>query len=164
MTRIALFFFVILNAILTAIAYFIGGQIIPAIASLVIGAFWTFSLTRQWKWAFVLSLFGVYALAVAGFVLDLSPFLLTIAGFSALLAWDLSDFTYRLSLAAPDDDTSAIVRGHWLWLAVVTVAGVAAVIATRTLRVKFSFEWMAGLLIFAIWGAGKVMDKLLRKE
>jgi hypothetical protein len=40
----------------------------------------------------------------------------------------------------------------------------AAVIATRVLRVKFTFEWMAGLLVFAIWGAGKMMDRLLRKE
>ncbi len=164
MTRAALFFFVVVNAALTAIAYFMGGQFIPALAALGIGAFWTFSLARRWKWATALSLFGVYALAVAGFILNLSPFLLTVAGFCAILAWDLADFTHRLSLAAPEDDTSALVRGHWTWLSVVIVAGVAAVIATWKLRVKFSFEWMAGLLIFAIWGAGKVMDKLLRKE
>jgi hypothetical protein len=164
MTRAALFFFVILNAILTAVAYFIGGQIIPAIAALILGAFWTFSLVRNWKWASTMSLFGVYALAVAGFILDLSPFLLTIAGFCAFLAWDLSDFTYRLSLAAPEDDTSALERGHWLWLSVVTIAGAAAVIAARVLRVKFTFEWMAGLLVFAVWGAAKMMDRLLRKE
>jgi hypothetical protein len=164
MTRAALFFFVILNAVLTAVAYFLGGQIIPAIAALVIGAFWTFCLTRHWKWASAVSLFGVYAFAVAGFVLDLSPFLLTIAGISALLAWDLSDFTYRLSLAAPDDNTYAIERGHLLWLSVVTVVGVVVVIASQTLHVKFSFEWMVGLLIFALWGASRMMDKMMRKE
>jgi hypothetical protein len=164
MTRIALFFFVIMSAGLTAAAFFIGGWIVPALAALVLGVFWTFSLARHWKWVSTLSLFGVYALAVAGFILDLSPFLLTVAGFCALLAWDLSDFTYRLSLAAPEDDTSSLQRGHLLWLSVVTVAGGAAVIAARTLRIKFTFEWMAGLLIFAIWGAGKVMDNLLRKE
>jgi hypothetical protein len=164
MTRIALFFFVILNAVLTAAAYFIGGPIIPAILALAVGVFWTFSLVRNWKWASTLSLFGVYALAVAGFALNLSPFILTLAGFCALLAWDLSDFTYRLSLAAPEDDTSALEHGHLLWLLVVIIAGAVAVIATRVLRVKFSFEWMAGLLVFAIWGAGKMMDRLLRKE
>jgi hypothetical protein len=164
MTRIALFCLVILNAVLNAVAFILGGRIVPALLSLAIGAFWTFSLTRHWKWATAVSLFGVYAFTVAGFALNLSPFILTIAGFSALLAWDLADFTYRLSLAAPEDDTSAIERGHWLWLSVVTIAGVVAVIATRMLRVKFTFEWMAGLLVFAIWGVGKVMDKLLRKE
>jgi hypothetical protein len=164
MTRFALFFLVIGNAILTATAYFLGGQFIPALAALILGAFWTFSLTRHWKWASAASLFGVFVLAVAGFTLNLSPFLLTLSGFFALLAWDLSDFTYRLSLAAPDDDTSALVRGHWFWLTVVTVTSAVAVIASQTLRVKFTFEWMAGLLIFAVWGVARVMDKLLRGE
>lgn len=161
MTRIALFFFVVLSAVLSAIAYSIGGQLFLALAALIIGAFWTLSLARRWKWATPVSLFGGCVFAVAGFILDLSPFLLTAACFSALLAWDLADFTHRLSLAAPDDNTSSIERDHWLWLAVVIFAGMAAVIAAQTLRVKFSFEWLAGLLIFAVWGVGRVMGKLL---
>jgi hypothetical protein len=146
MTRIALFFFVVLSAVLSAIAYSIGGQLFLALAVLIIGAFWILSLARRWKWATPVSLFGGCVFAVAGFILDLSPFLLTAACFSALLAWDLADFTHRLSLAAPDDNTSSIERDHWLWLAVVIFAGMAAVIAAQTLRVKFSFEWLAGLL------------------
>lgn len=163
MTRIALFFFVVMTAALTAIVYFFGGQFIPALAALILGAFWTLSLVRRWKWATPVSLFGSYALAIAGFILDLSPVLLTAACFSALLAWDLSDFTCRLSLAAPDDDTSSIERVHWRWLAFVILAGVVGVIAAQTLRVKFTFEWMAGLLIFAALGVARVMDRLLRK-
>jgi len=161
MTRIALFFFVVMTAAVIASAFLIGGQFIPALAAFLLGALWIFSLVRRWKWAPSVSLFGGCVLTVAGFILDLSPFLLTAACFSALLAWDLVDFTYRLDLAAPDDDTSSIERDHWLWLAVVIFAGVAVVVAAQTLRVKFTFEWLAGLLIFAVWGVGRVMGKLL---
>ena len=164
MTRIALFFFVIASAGLSAAAYFLGGLPFVAPVALLLGAFWSFGLVRHWKWVPALGLFGVYILAATGMLLGFSTALLATSGFCALLAWDLADFSFRLRLAAPGDDTFALQRRHLLRLSSVAFFGVAAVIAAQTLRVKFAFEWMALLLLFAAWGVGRVVSGLLRRD
>jgi hypothetical protein len=164
MTRTALFFFVVLSAGLLAAAYFLGGFPIPALAALLPGAFWTVGLARRWKWIAIPGLFGVYALAVAGLLLGLSPALPSAASFAALLAWDLSDFTFRLRLAAPEDDTSGLERRHLFRLLVVAGIGAAVLVAAQTLRLEFSFEWLAVLLLFAVWGVGRIIGGLLKRK
>ena len=164
MTRTALFFFVITSAGLSAAAFFFGGFPSLAFAALLIGASWIFGPARRWKWIPALGLFGIYALAVTGVLLGFSTALLTASAFFALIAWDLADFSFRLRLAAPGDDTSDLQHRHLLRLFSVAIMGAAAVITAQTLRVKFAFEWMALLLLFAAWGVGRVVSGLLRRE
>jgi hypothetical protein len=164
MTRTARFFFVVLSAGLLAAAYFLGGFPIPALAALLFGAFWTVGLARRWTWIPALGLFGVYGLTVAGMLLGLAPLLPSAAAFAALLAWDLSDFYFRLRLAAPDDDTSGLECRHLVRALVVAVIGAAVLVAAQTLRLEFSFEWLAVLLLFAVWGVGRIIGGLLKRE
>jgi hypothetical protein len=164
MTRTALFFFIITSAGLSAAAYILGGFLSLSFAGILFGAFWAIGMMRHWKWSPAICLFGIYFLVVLGLLLGFSTALLTVSAFCALLAWDLADLSFRLRLAAPEDDTSGLQRRHLLTLIVVAFFGTAAVITAQTLRVKFAFEWMALLLLFAAWGVGRVVSGLLRRE
>jgi hypothetical protein len=47
---------------------------------------------------------------------------------------------------------------------VVAGIGAAVLIAAQTLRLEFSFEWLAVLLLFAVWGVGKIIGGLLKRK
>lgn len=162
MMRFALFFFVFMSAGLVAVALFLGGYINLGLIALVLGVLWIFGLTRSWEWVPALGLFGTYSLVVVGFLFDSPSILLIAAAFSALLAWDLADLIFRLRLAAPGDETSVLQRRRLIMLSLVFLAGVVMVLFTLTVHLSFTFEWMALLLLFAVWGVGRIVSGLLR--
>lgn len=160
--RVALFFYIFMSAGLSAVALYLGGYPIPALIALALGILWIFGLIRSWKWVPALGLIGTYALVVTGLLRDCSSALMIAAAFFALLAWDLADFTFRLSLVAPGDETLMIRRRHLLIISLVALVGAGSLVFGLKVKVGFTFEWMALLLLFTAWGVGRIVGGVLR--
>jgi hypothetical protein len=111
-----------------------------------------------------LGLFVSFGAAVLGLFLDLPPELLIAGALCALLAWDLADFYLHLSKAAPEDDITGLERPHLVRLAVLVLAGGGLSAFALTLRLKPSFEGTIILMLFMMWGIGRMVDWLLKKE
>ena len=162
MMRVALILFIFLSGGLVSLALYLGDYSFLSLIPLGLSAVWILGIFRTWKWIPALGLFGIYAMVVDGLLFD-APLVLLIPGaFLALLAWDLSDFSFRLQLAAPGDESTALLRRHLLILSLVTLAGVALQGFALTVHMRFTFEWMALLLLFAAWGVGRIVSGLLR--
>jgi hypothetical protein len=80
------------------------------------------------------------------------------------LAWDLAEFYIRLRLASPDDDISRLERGHLSRLAVLALGGGGLSAFALTLHFNPSFEWIVILMVFSIWGIGRMVSWLINKE
>jgi len=82
----------------------------------------------------------------------------------ALLTSDLADFDARLRLAAPEDDAAGLERAHLLRLLAFALAGGALSLSALTLHAVFSFEWIVVLVIVAMWGLVRLVNRLLQKR
>jgi len=187
MTRILRFVCPILSVGLLAAGYFLIGLGWPGVGLLVFGILWIVGLALSWDWIPPLGLFAAFGAAALGLFLDPSAglraslptgpysllgtgdpgrsvvFLIPGALFS-LLAWDLAEFYIRLRLASPDDDIAGLERRHLSRLVVLALAGGGLSAFALTLHLKPSFEWIVILMFFTVWGIGRMVDWLLKKE
>lgn len=164
MTRLLRFFCPLLSVGMLAAGYFLGHLVWPAVGLLVFGIFWLVGLGLGWDWVPPLGLFFAFAAAAFGLFLDLSTWFLISGALLALLAWDLADFYLRLQKSSPEDNTASLEKRHLLRLGVLALAGGGLSVIALTLRLKPSFEWLVVLMFFAVWGIGRILDRLLKKE
>ena len=164
MTRLLRFVCPLLSIGLLAAAYLLVGLVWPAAGLLVFGIFWLVGLALRWDWVQTLGLFAAFGTAALGLFLDLSVPFLSSAALFALLSWDLADFFIRLQESSPEDDTASLEKRHLLRLGVLALAGGGLSAIALTLRLKPSFEWLVILMFFAVWGIGRMVDRLLKKE
>jgi hypothetical protein len=162
MTTFLLYPSVLLCAGLPAWAYLASGRPLPAVFLALAGVCWTAGLFFHRDWLALLCLLIVYGITAAGFFLDLRAVLLFTGAFFALLAWDLTDFSTRVRLAAPDDHLAGLERSHLLRLILVAVTGSGLSLLALSLKASFSFEPLALLIIFGVWGIGRVIQGLLQ--
>jgi|PlaIllAssembly_1097288.scaffolds.fasta_scaffold1329016_1 hypothetical protein len=164
MTRPILYTLVVLSAGFCIVPFAMKGQLLFALAGLVLGILWIIGLLRGWKWTPALAVFGINALAVVTMLLGPSSRLAIPSAFLALLGWDLSDLHFRLRLAAKGDDIAGIERRHLLVLGLVGLAGVIAMVFALQVHIPVAFEWVGVLLLFGIWGIGRIVRGLLKRE
>jgi hypothetical protein len=163
MTRILRFICSVLSIGLLATGYFRSGLRWPALGLLVFGIMWIVGLALLWDWIQFLGLFISYGAAALGLFLELTPVFLISAALFALLAWDLAGFYLRLSLASPEDDLAGLERRHLSRLVALALAGGGLSAFALNLHLKPLFEWMVILILFAVWGIGRIVDWLLKK-
>ena len=161
MTRTLRFFFALLSVGLLAAGYFLAGLIWPAVGLILFGVLWIVGLVLRWDWVSPLALFAAFGAAALGLLLGLSTVILSSAGLCALLAWDLAEFSIRLRKISPDDDLAGLEQRHLARLAWGALAGAGLSAIALTLHLKPSFEWIVILVIFSVWGIGRVVDRLL---
>jgi hypothetical protein len=94
--------------------------------------------------------------------LRLSTGLLLAGAIAGFLSWDLTSFSQRLRLSAPDDDVTGLERKHLLRLLVVALAGLVLYLGALYLQAKASFGWSLLLVLLGVWGIGRVVNWLLR--
>jgi hypothetical protein len=162
MTRPLLFLFVVLAIAALAAAFSLAGYLLPVLMLLLFGLLWMVALLRRWTWASVVGLFLVYAFAAAGFWLRLSTGLLLVGATAGFLSWDLTSFSQRLLLSAPEDDVAGLERRHILRLFLATVAGLFLSLGALFLPAKISFGWSLLLVLLSVLGIGRVMNWLMR--
>ncbi len=164
MTRFLRFACPVLSVGLLAAGYFLVGLAWSALGLLIFGILWTVGLALRWDWFPPLALFAAFAAAAFGLLLDLSTGFLISGALFALASWDLAEFSLRLRKASPEDNLAALERRHLARLALLVLAGGGLSAFALTIHLTPSFEWIVVLMIFAVWGVGRMVDWLLKKE
>ena len=187
MTRLLQYLFSILSTGLLATGLFANGLPWFGAGVICFGILWIAGLALVWKWIPSIGLvigYGVAAIAllqipVSGFGSYLSSgvsivpsqgnpgiseavFLL--GALFALVAWDAAEFQFRLVLASKEDNTHALEQRHLLRLLSIFAGGGILSIVVLNLHIKSSFEWTMVLLIFAVWGIGRVVAWLQKEN
>ncbi|MEW6028728.1 MAG: hypothetical protein ACOYZ8_00880 [Chloroflexota bacterium] len=163
-TRFALFFCLLGAALSLAWGYFdVGLQ--GAVRWLIgLGALWAFALVRRWSWFSAPGFFASLAAAAAGLWLGLAPGWMLAGALFALLVWDLTDFERRLRLAAEGDDVNGLARVHLTRLSLVALIGFALASIAMIVRVQFSFEWAALMVLVAALGLSQLIGWMRRGQ
>jgi hypothetical protein len=141
MTVVALVFNVILCAGSLAWGYAQAGLDSFARWILIFGAMWLIGLWRRLAWFSSLGLLAAVFTAGLGLWLGISPGWLLAGSLFALLAWDLTEFHRRLSLAYFEDDLGGLERRHLLRLSLLALAALALSSIAMIARLQFTFEW-----------------------
>ena len=132
-------------------------------AALAVGGVWLTGLLRGWKWIAAPGLFLLSGAAAAGFWLaspsTAATALLLAGALLTLLAWDLTDFSFRLSLAG-SSDRPWLERLHLRRLGLVAAVGALLLLLTSALEVRLSFEWTALLALIGACGIGYLASRI----
>ena len=155
MTRILLHASTVL-AVLGLAAGFLSLSPWASLVLVLLGAAWTWGLTRRWEWVATIGLFLSCAAAAAGILLEQPPFFLVLGACLALLAWDLSAFAARLRRASPEDDLAGLEKRHFLRLGLIACLSLAAILFAQLWKMRLGFEWIALLVLVGAWGVGRI--------
>lgn len=129
-----------------------------------VAALWTWGLIRSKNWMPGLGLILFTLTAAAGLYQSL-PFGWMFAGaLSALISYDLSNFSLRLRYAAPTEDTVLLQRVHFTRLGVITLVGLALGTVSIVWQAQFSFEWMLFLMMAGVWGISLLVGWVRQNE
>ena len=143
-----------------ALGYFAEGHVTGAYWILAFGLAWLMAEICRVRWVASLGFLASVAAAGYGLWIGLSSDWMLAGALGALVAWDLSDFLRRLVGAAPDDETSGLIRRHLIRLAIVTAAGLVFSLVGMFLRLQFSFEWAAFLAILSALGVSLLVKRM----
>lgn len=164
MTRTMLILSNVVSAGLLLTAFLVGGHIWPAAIVLLFFGFWIYTFIRCWTWTSTLYLFLTFGLIAAGFFMDLEPAALFPAAFLSLAGWDLSGLEARLRHVESGEETARLETRHLARLGLVLFIGAALVWLALTVQLTLTFEWIAVLAVFAAWGLGRLVYRLLKGE
>ncbi|OGO39563.1 MAG: hypothetical protein A2Z03_09495 [Chloroflexi bacterium RBG_16_56_8] len=141
MTLVALIITIILSTGSLAWGYAQAGLDGLARWILIFGALWLIGLWRRLAWFSSWGLLAAVFTAGLGLWLEVSPGWLLAGSLFALLAWDLTEFRHRLSLAYFDDDLAGLERRHLLRLSLFALGGLTLASIAMIARLQFTFEW-----------------------
>jgi hypothetical protein len=129
---------------------------------IIIGAGWLFAIWQDWKWYSSVALFLATVMSALGLWFGFVPGWMFAGGIFALFAWDMTDFRQRLRGMANDDDTRGIERRHLARISLLALIGLALASIAMLVRVQFTFEWIALLVIVTLLGLGQLVAWLKR--
>ena len=123
---------------------------------LIFGAVWLFTQWRGWGWFSSLGLFFVVLIAAFGLWFGLIPGWMFSGAIFALFAWDMADFRRRMRAIAVDDDARGMERRHVARISLLCLAGLFLASIAMLLRLQFTFEWGALLVIVILLGLSQL--------
>ncbi len=147
---------------LTALAFILSGEGWLALALVLIGGSWWVAYRRHWDGAGSLGLFAIFGFAAAGLLMHITPVPLYLAALLALAGWDLAGMEARLQLADPGEDLQPLRKRHFQRLGATLGVGAVLVATALVVHLRLSFELISLMAIFAAWGIGRVITRLLR--
>jgi hypothetical protein len=162
MTLSALLVSIVLASASLAWGYFQSGFALYAIWILIFGAGRLFAVWRRWSWFSSIALLVYIVIAALGLWFESNSTLMFAGGMLTLFAWDVSDFRRRLNLSAKDDDTRGLERHHLIRISLLVLFGFMLASITLSVRVQFTFEWVAVFVVFALLGLGQLVRWLRR--
>jgi hypothetical protein len=180
MTRLLQYLFPILSTGFLATGLFANGLPWFGAGVICFGILWIAGLALAWKWipstglviGYGVAAFALLQLPVSGPGSNLpsgvsivtfqgspgiSEAVFLLGALFALVAWDVAEFQFRLVLASKEDNTRALEQRHLLRLLSIFAGGGTLSIVVLNFHIKSSFEWTMVLLIFAVWGIGRVV-------
>ncbi|MBK7452623.1 MAG: hypothetical protein IPJ46_02585 [Anaerolineales bacterium] len=162
MTLSALLVSIVFASASLAWGYFRSGFGLYAIWILIFGAVWLLAVWRKWNWYSSIALLIYIVVAALGLWFEFNSSWMFAGGMLALFAWDVSDLRRRLYWSAKDDDTRGLERHHLIRISLLVLFGFLLASITLSLRVQFTFEWVAVFVIFALLGLGQLVRWLRR--
>lgn len=156
MTVAALAFSIIISIGSLAWGYAAAGFDIIARWILIFGVLWLFTQWRGWGWFSSAGLFFVILTSAFGLWFDFTPGWLFCGAIFALLAWDMTDFRRRLRFLSVDDNMRGMERRHIARVSLLSLAGLLLASIAMLVRVQFTFEWGALLVIVIVLGLSQV--------
>jgi hypothetical protein len=124
---------------------------------IILGMGWFLAIWQGWKWYSSFALFVSTVAATMGLWLGFPPGWMFAGGIFALFAWDMTDFRQRLRVMAKDDDTRGIERRHIARITLLVIIGLFLASFTMMVRVQFTFEWGALLVLVILLGLGQLV-------
>ncbi len=152
MTTILLVIDIILSSASLAWGYYAAGWTSLAIWLVIPGITWVVATWRRADWAASVELIFAVLAAGLGLLLGALPGWMLAGSFFALIAWDLTAFRERLSLASFEDDLAGIERRHLLRLSLLALAAMVLSSIALFANLKMSFEWILLLTIVTAVG------------
>jgi hypothetical protein len=129
---------------------------------ILLGAGWLFAVWQDWKWYSSVAL-SIFTIAAAfGLWFGFVPGWMFAGGIFALFAWDMTDFRLRLRGMANDVNTRGIERRHLARVSLLALTGLILASIAMLVRVQFTFEWSALLVIVTLLGLGQLIGWLKR--
>jgi hypothetical protein len=129
---------------------------------IILGAGWLFAVWQEWKWYSSVALFMVTVVSAFGLWFGFIPGWMFAGGIFALFAWDMTDFRQRLRGMVNDDDTRGLERRHLARISLLAIIGLVLASIAMLVRVQFTFEWSALLVIVTLLGLGQLVGWLKR--
>lgn len=131
---------------------------------LIFGVVWLFTQWRGWSWFSSLSLFFVILLAAFGLWFGFTPGWMFCSAIFALFAWDMTDFRRRMRFIAADDNMRGMERRHIARVSLLSLAGLSLASVAMLVRVQFTFEWGALLVLVILLGLSQVVAWFRRQN
>jgi hypothetical protein len=162
MTLIALLSSIVICSASLAWGFALRGFTSVSIWILILGAGWLVAIWQEWKWYSSVALFVATVASAFGLWFNFVPGWMFAGGIFALFAWDMTDFRSRLRLMTRDNDTRGLERRHLLRISLLALLGLFLASITMLVRVQFTFEWIALLVIVILLGLGQLVGWLRR--
>jgi hypothetical protein len=124
---------------------------------IILGVGWLFAIWQDWRWYSSAALLVSTILAALGLWFGFTPGWMFAGGIFALVAWDMTDFRQRLRGMADDDVTRGLERRHLARISLLVFIGMALASVAMQVRVQFTFEWNALLVIVTLLGLGQLV-------
>lgn len=152
MTLFALLFGIVIG--IGSLAWGYAQVSLPQFARWIIlfGALWLAAVWRRWRWfARIGLLFNFLAAALGLWLLNFSPGWMFAGVIGGLMAWDLTDFSYRLRFAA-DEERRGLERRHLVRISFLVTLGFGLASIAMFIKWQFNFDWALLLAIVAAFG------------
>lgn len=165
MIKFGAYFSLWLGTLALAWGYYQAGLPAYMWASLLgIGALWTWGLAQRVKWMPNLGLVATTLLAAFGLYQSLPFGWMFAAALSALMSYDLSNFSLRLRYAAKNEDTGLLQRVHFTRLGIMTLLGLILSTIAMLWQAEFTFEWAVFLMLAGVWGISLLVGWVRQSE
>lgn len=158
MTLVALLSSIVISSVSLAWGFAQHGFTFFSVWTLILGVGWLFAVWQGWEWYSSFALFISTIAAALGLWFGFTPGWMFTGGIFALVAWDMTDFRQRLRGMAKDDDTRGIERRHLARISLLAFLGMVFASVSMLVRVQFTFEWSALLVILALLGLGQLVN------
>jgi hypothetical protein len=163
MTTSGLILSLLTSAAMLALGAFAADRPLLAIFPAVLAVTWLAAMRFGWRWFPGFGLATFLILAAVGIWMDLSAIWMLAAGITALLAWDLSNFWFRM-LVLEDEDRKQAERSHLLRLGLAGTIGAALGAGPLLIRPHLTFQWGVILAIIAFIGISFLVRWLIHQK
>lgn len=128
-------------------------------------AVWLLATWQRWRWFAHLGLaFNFLAAALGLWFLNFPPGWMFAGAVAGLLAWDLTDFRYRLRFSANDVERRAVERRHLMRSAFLAILGFALASVAMAVKLQFNFEWAILLALISVLGLLQLLAWFRRRS
>lgn len=158
MTIIALVLSILLGTASLAMGYGQAGVADYSRWFLLLAVIWIIAHFRKWYWFSSIALLITLSAAAYGVWREFPAVWMVLGALGGLLGWDLSDFSRRLSYAAPMDDTRGMERRHLERVGIVAALGFGLALISLYIHInRLAFEVAVGLVLLAALGLTRLV-------